>query len=64
MTPNPSPMHTAHNTQLNQSNNGNNNINHHVPNRPPPPRPAPAHPNSGTMLPHTIRFRTERNDLN
>lgn len=38
MTPNPSPMHTSHNTQPNQSNNGSNSM----PNRPPPPRPAPA----------------------
>lgn len=43
MTPNASPMHTAHNTQLNQSNNAA----HSIPNRPPPPRPAPANPNSG-----------------
>lgn len=42
MTPNPSPLHTVENTQINQSNNG-----HHIPNRPPPPRPAPANPSSG-----------------
>lgn len=35
-------MHTAQNTQSNQS-NGNN----HVPNRPPPPRPTPVNQNSG-----------------
>lgn len=48
MTPNPSPMHTVQNTQVNQSNNG-----HHVPNRPPPPRPTPANLSSGT---HFDRF--------
>lgn len=40
MTPNASPMHTANDTQLNQ----NNNAAHSLPNRPPPPRPAPANP--------------------
>lgn len=42
MTPNASPMHTAQNTQSNQSNNS-----HHIPNRPPPPRPTPANSNPG-----------------